>query len=278
MESKIDLNDPGKYRLLIRLQSPEEASFYIYSADSPEIGKYISLPLPKTSLFTENLKDAVFMHEELSLPYQQTDILVVNGFYTFVPEEVYAENINNKDFFLHFNFEEDTKNKKVLTNKINICKIENLFGVRKEEYEFLQRTFPDARYIHHITPLLQFFLKLRIIGEHGRVYVNLNNNDISVFCFRSNRIEAVNSYACNNINDAAYFILTLWDKLKFDQLSDGLHIAGIPEKKAELIPVLSRFIENVTPISNPLGGENHLTLPFDLQALLLNPVPVTKES
>lgn len=267
MEQKINFNQSEKYKLLFRVHSPNEASFYVFSEESACEGGYMMLDLPSSPLYVDNLKDAIFSHAQLSLNYESVQILVINNIYTFVPQSIYEENKEHQDAFLYFNFEDD-KNKVVLRNSITSCKIENIFGIPKQLYDFLQRTFPGAEYIHHVTPLLQYFLKQPTIGENGRIFVHMTNDDISVFCFRSNRVEAVNTFFCTDVNDAAYYILSLWDKLKFNQQNDGLHIAGLSDKKADLITVLSRFIENVTPVSNPVAGDNKLILPFDIQAYL----------
>lgn len=267
MESKIDFTKTDKYQLLIRLNWPNEASFYVYSEESPEAGYYEVLKLPPTAIFTESLKDAVFNNKYLSLNYAGTKILFSSGIYTFVPEEIYRPNEDQKETFFRFNFENIERNK-ILVDEIKICNIVNLYGVEKNLYDFLQRTFPFAEFTHYVTPLLQYFLNLRYPGEPGRMFVQAANNDLSVFCFRSNRIEAVNTFSCSDINDAAYFILTLWDKLRFDQLSDGLHVAGISEKKAELITILSRFVENVVPLNNPFSVKAQQEIPFDIQTFL----------
>lgn len=267
MEHNIDFTQPEKYQLLIRLHGLNEASFYVYSDKNPNEGVYFPLSFSKVPSFTESLKDAIFADKRLSLNYNKVHILIVNELYTFVPDDVYVENEDKKDLFLRFNFENIEKNV-ILTNKIDTCKIMNLFGIPRDLFDFLQRAFPYAEYVHHITPLLHYFLKIRTIGENARVYVHLTNSDVSVFCFRSNRIEAVNTFSYSDTNDAAYFILTLWDKLRFDQLSDVLHIAGFTENRTDLITILSRFVENVVPVSNPVHGENKYILPFDLQSFL----------
>jgi hypothetical protein len=267
MESKIDFTKTDKYQLLIRLNWPNEASFYVYSKESPETGYYEILKLPPTSIFTESLKDAVFNNKYLSLNYAGTEVLFSSGVYTFVPEEIYRPNEDKKESFFRFNFAGIEQNK-ILFDEIKICNVINLFGVEKNLHDFLQRTFPFASFTHYVTSLLQYFLNFRFPGESGQMFVQIANNDLSVFCFRSNRIEAVNTFSCSDINDAAYFILTLWDKLRFDQLFDGLHVAGASEKKAELITILSRFIENVTPLTNLFIGKTGQEIPFDIQTYL----------
>ena len=264
---KIDFDNPDKYQLLIRLHWPNEASFYVYSEEAPEAGYYEKLLLAPTALYIENLKDAVFNSEYLSLNYEKTRILLTSGSFTFVPDNIYRKNEPRKDSFFQFNFE-NADIDKILTDEIAICKIVNLFETNKNLYDFLQRTFPYAEYTHYITVLLQYFLKQRVIGEPGRMFIRIHNDDLSIFCFRANQIEAVNSFSCHDINDAAYFILTLWDRLRFDQLVDGLHVAGNSDKKPELITILSRFIENVIPMKNPLFGKNSADIPFDMQAYL----------
>ncbi|MCL1943092.1 MAG: DUF3822 family protein [Candidatus Azobacteroides sp.] len=267
MENKIDFGKPEKYQLIIWLRQPNEASFYVYSKESPDTGYYEELSLSSTSLFTESLKEAVFNNKYLILGYENTNILLASGFYTFVPEDIYRANEDEKDSFFRFNFE-NIDHKKILSDEVKICNIINLFEIEKTLYDFLQRTFPYARYTHYITPLLRYFSKQRIIGESGRVFIRISDRDLSVFCFRFDRIEAVNTFLCNDVNDAAYFILTLWEKLRFDRLLDGLHVAGTSDKKSELITILSRFIENVIPVSNPFPGKNPTEIPFDIQAYL----------
>jgi len=264
---KINSENSGNYQLLIRLHRPNEASFYVYSEESPESGYYEELKLSPTLPFIDSLKEAVFNSDYLPLFYAKTRILFTSGAFTFVPENIYQKNELRKESFFQFNFENADADK-ILTDEIELCKIVNLFETNKNLYDFLQRTFPYAEYTHYITVLLQYFLKRRIIGEPGRMFIRMHNNDLSVFCFRSNQIEAANSFSCHDINDAAYFILTLWDRLRFNQLVDGLHVGGTSDKKPELITILSRFIENVIPMKDPLPGKNISGLPFDMQACL----------
>ncbi|MDR2475006.1 MAG: DUF3822 family protein [Bacteroidales bacterium] len=264
---KIDFNQSKQYHLLLRLQRQSEASFYVYSQESPTDGHYEEIGIAKTSPYVESLKEAVFSNNLLSFNYKNIKIMIVNGLFTLLPAPFATGNTEDKKSFLQFNFE-DTQNKKTLVDSVAACGLENIFGLPLDTYNFLQRTFPFAEYVHYISPMLQYFANQKVLGEKGRVYLHVNNTEISVFCFNENRIEVVNTFPCTDTNDAAYFILNLWERMKFDPLKDGLHIAGLPDRKAELITVLSRFIANVVPENDLYYSKDSILLPFDIQSYL----------
>ena len=134
---------------------------------------------------------------------------------------------------------------------------------------FLSRTFPDARPIHHLLPLCEYYRHRQEEGTSvSRMYVHLLPNRMDVIIYRKGALCFANSFAFTGINDAAYFALAAWSQANLDAMSDEAQLIGDKDLREQLTPILRKYISCVVPAIFPVQamrlGDDAVKAPLDL--------------
>ncbi|WP_243350282.1 DUF3822 family protein [Parabacteroides sp. FAFU027] len=268
MQQKPDYSKSEQYTLSIRL-APGGFSFYLVDPVNEGAALYESFLLPKNQPVVNAIEEVVYKNEHLLLSYKKTELVVVSPFYTIVPAAF--SNIETGERLLSFTHENATG--KYFVNDFRKKEMVNHFAVNEDSYNFLTRTFALSKVIHYMTPMLEYFTERSRFGNYSKMYANLESDRIDLFCFHRNQLELVNSYACQNLNDAIYYTLYTWEKLGLHQVNDELHICGDAGLRSRMTPHLSKYIQRVLPLNPPtswyVAPADNKPLPLDLKTLSL---------
>lgn len=264
----IDLSHPEKYILTIRIH-PRQYSFSIYNPVENGSYFYFTIKGDKQTPAFANFKEAYYDNNFLSLPYRKIFILNYNPVFTCVPDIMFAE--KDKAEYMSLLFPEAKG--KLLCQNLQLLDFSLIHEIDEEAYEFMFRTFIDARYIHYTSPLITYFRSRVQLVNAGRMVVNLDQSGIDIVCFSRDNLLLVNHFDCSTVADMEYYILYTWKQLKFDQLKDFIYIAGDNGSRNELIERLKEYIHNLIPANIP--PEAHFErvetklIPFDQACLSL---------
>ncbi|MEI7675860.1 MAG: DUF3822 family protein [Bacteroidales bacterium] len=268
MHTILDFSKTEQYNLSIRVM-PDGFSFYIVDPFGGGKAVFQTFPFTKNKSQISQIEELLYQYEQLLLPYRKTDIIVVTPTFSFIPNELYLE--EKKEELISFQFRE--VDDKLLTNKIQRTPSTTLFAFDNKIYSFLLRSFSVNRVLHYTTPLVEYFAERSRFGNYSKLYVHIESNRIDLFCFERSRLKLVNSYAFKELNDAAYFVLNTWEKVGLHQTDDELHLCGNNELRAEISPLLKKYIKRVSPLNPPtdwyVAPANNDYLSTDLMTLAL---------
>jgi len=266
LSKKIHIDRPNRYILTIyvgkdhlsfSLHSPNERGSYIY--ENIAIGK-------NTNVFTV-FKEVYFDNELFSLPFQKIIIMYDTPVFTFVPNLLNAENY--KEDYLNLLFSE--KQGVTMNQSISDTGISVIYKMPEDILTFIVGSFDKPQFFHFSAPFIIYFLeKLERVNYH-RMVINLCEDRMDVFCFSRNTFLLGNSFSYNSVSEAVYYILFIWEQLKFNQMNDHLLITGNVEYGEKLYEKLKLYIRNIHSLS--VLPEIHYAgietghIPFELIAL-----------
>lgn len=133
---------------------------------------------------------------------------------------------------------------------------------------FINRTFDRARIHCHLGVLASYFARQSRQGNCDKIYAVIHGSNVDVLAFNATGLTAANSFVCPNINDAAYYILSLAKMLNFKAETDHLIVAGDAPLRASLLGRLRDFVANALPAILPAEAGT-ANLPVHLQILPL---------
>lgn len=246
----IDLNRPGKYNLLIEVH-PEQYSFMLYDWEDRQFDFYYKVPGSSESNDSfANFKEMLFNNEFFSLSFNKVYIINYATDFTYVPEILFREKDQKK--YINFLFHE--KSEYILSYVLKDQGIVIIHPIAQCVYEFFQRTFVNAKIIHHTAPLISFFQDNGSFLKNKRMVINKRGKGMDILCFSGNQFLLGNHFDIPLLNDAIYNTLFVWKQLKFDQHTDYLYIA---EDSRELFENLQKYIKHIY-FQESVGG-----LPFE---------------
>ena len=261
------MNRPERYVFALRVH-PDQFSFTLHEPENEASFFYYEIARGVNSDVFANFKQFFFENPLLASPFKRIYIMNYSGEFTFVPDFLYEK--ENEEELIRFNFSHFSG--KLLNQEVDRMKI--LHQMPKDTYQFLNRSFINPRFIHHLSPLIRYFQKKQQDVNASRLIVNLWNKDLDILCFSDDRFILGNHYRVEQIQEAVYYTLFVWKQLKLEQIQDTLFVLGIKEQKQQLISKLKPFIQNIISVDGPqqnpfVRTDMQYNIPFELSSLSL---------
>ena len=270
---------------IYKITPPEKTENYILSIRLRNDGCYFAISDPTTNnsykgqniVFPptgntplQSIEEAVYNQPVLLKTFRKTYIILQSSRFTLIPQSIEPE-ADKLNIYYDFCFPDHTD--KILCNEWQRNQLYNLFGVNKDIYAFLKRTFDNPLFLHQLTPLCEYFYKRSKVGNNSKMYIHLQKKWIDIACFNKKGLLFANSFEYGDIHDAAYYILNVWEQQGFDQEKAELQLTGDKEPRQIITRIAQEYIRQVMPSIFPpqlfkLGKET-LEAPFDLTVIPL---------
>lgn len=253
----------------VKMIDPEKADQYILSIRIQPDGIYYTIHHPELSDFfiskeikSENhsridlsfIEKAIYAEPILLNPFKKTFIIVSNDHFTWVPEEFFDPEEEN----ISYNYCFPGDQSRVLSSSLKDKSAYLLFGLDKEIYGFIQRTFGNITYLHSIGILCEFFKELHPERTTPEMYAHLQNKQLYLFCFDSSGLILANTFSCKTAEDIVYYILNVWEQLSMNQQQDRLSLMINMANPEQVNSILKKYIKNICSLSysNKANTEN----------------------
>ncbi len=257
----IDLNHTQENIMSIRLWSDG----FSFSLRNPHTGTPIewyreeSIDPASPLTYQQQLERAIGHYDLLQQNFKQIYIVVHSNHFMVIPAQ-YSDSEAN-DCFQHFVGSQLPET--VVANRLPQVEIQNLFGLDVELHLFLTQRYPHCTLLHHLSPLGNYLC----IKGHGvankRLYALLHKGDLEVICENEGELLLANTFSYNSTDDAAYYLLNIWQKLELNPYLDSIIVGGEPSERNELSQRLKTYIVEVMPfdLDTVYSGER---VPHDL--------------
>jgi len=138
---------------------------------------------------------------------------------------------------------------------------------------FIDRTFNYPTIYHRLTSLCEWFVSTNHGDKGGRMLLNMRTDGMDMVIARGGALQCATSYATRSADDAAYYALNAWRTYGLDQLTDEMQLTGSREVRAQMSPLLRRYVKYVMPAIYPAEamrlGRNAMQAPLELILLAL---------
>lgn len=253
------------YRLAIDLRDTD-MSYLIYHPGESTGYIYRHFRLTGTDPVKE-LEQEIYDHPELLQNYQAVRIFLPASQFLFIPDEF---RVPDEKVYFDFCFPENRK--EVFDEALPESGCHLLFGDLPQRVYFLQRTFPQAQLGHRLASLCEHFRKSAQKTESATLTACISHNEMDLFCYNRQGLVLANTYRFQQPNDAAFYLLTVWQQTGMDQRSDRLELWGEQETTAPVENIMREYIAQIyrpTEIAYPgASGTNAGDCPIHLSILM----------
>ena len=254
--------------LSIRI-STDGFCFCTYLPQQPNSVKYSYHDCDEATSLSANFESA---WEESGLgaqKYSNIQVIVASTEFTTVP----ADYDNSEEYATIYNccFPAAEKSIKILSNRLSAHNMTVLFAIDEELHERLCK-IGEITYYSPVSIILGFLTRYpREEKKHLTAY--LHGGKSLLIAMEEGRPMLMNGFASEETEDQLYYLLCIWNELKFSQLEDTLLLCGDTHADA-LEMVAKNFIRNIKRVNPREEFRSNLlnkieNTPFDLQTLLL---------
>lgn len=267
-EKSLDLNKSEQYNLSIRL-STDGFSFSIHTSSDNEEVLFKNYPVNTQRSMAANVKAFLNDTEIVKHPFAHVYILIHSQRYTPVPLEIYEDEQTEMLFYQNL---PKVNNEIILCNILGNSNTVVLFSVDKLTHIYLTDFFPEAHFFAAVSPQIEHLTLMSRHKKTNAIYANLHPDSMDVFCFEQKKLHLINSFTANGVNDRCYYILNIWQQLKYNQETDELHLIGNRDTIVEIQKVLADYIRKISIINhqaecNRSEPSDLKDIPFDMQSL-----------
>jgi hypothetical protein len=181
--------------------------------------------------------------KELSSVFNESDIIqkstqdtvsctIQNSAFTLIPNSIFQE--NESSTYLDFN-QSSIDSFEVTNNKLVKQEITNCFGIDKASKEILSGLFPNIKYLHIGSVLIDSLSD----GFH----VNFSSEkEFEVIVIENKKLLFFNCFIAENTDETLYYLSLVAEKLKFDIQKIKIGLSGMIGPKDENFLFWSQFI------------------------------------
>lgn len=214
------------------------------------------------------LEDAVFDTPLLTLDFGRVTIVVETKELLPVPEGLNED--QERTLFENCYPESHLK---VITENLPQHNAAIVFGINKEIWGFLHRTYPNGVIRSHLGQLCRYFQLYGGGGNGVRTYAVLRKGKVDVIALDGHKLLVANTMECQGLADVVYYILATRQTLGMP-VESSIYITGEAAERAAVAMQLRAFAPKVLPAVFPADlyslGKETQTIPLDLASTMLN--------
>ncbi len=237
----VDFSKSEQYTLSIRL-STEGFMLSVYNPLEGENFTFIEREVDETLSLTANIKKMFREVEWLNHTFRRVNVLMADKRFALIPLEFF-EDEQTETLFYHSHSARE--NELVQYNILRKNNAVVLFGMDKSSCNFLREQYPDIKFYSQASSLIESFSTKSRLGNSRKMYVNLRDAGMDIFCYDRGHLLLANSFECRETTDRIYYLLYTWKQLGFEALRDELHLSGNLSDKEALLPELKKYIRQV---------------------------------
>lgn len=138
---------------------------------------------------------------------------------------------------------------------------------------FLRRTFDTAEPAHPLAVLARWFGSRSLMGNSGKIFVNLNPGRADVFVYNHLGLAAATALPGSTPDELCYYTLALARNCGLASDDYEIHLAGDSAARTAAAAALRRFVSAVVPAIFPSAllayGQKAIAAPLELTILPL---------
>lgn len=263
-------NPNTAYSLSIRL-SADGFSFSLHTPSQEEEFSFIPYATRSSISVTANLKNAIASEQILQKSYERVNIILCESRYTVVPVDEFEE--SRAEELFRYNFPDDDGTV-VMFNTLPKNKAVLLFSVNKNAEAMIREQYPNCRFYHQMTPVIEHFYDKSFVGNNTKMFIYEHERCSDIFAFDRGRLLFTNTFPNRETDDSIYYYLFIWKQLAMSQENDEMHLVGTINNRQRLLTELRKYVRKVYLI-NPAMEFKHLKVaenadvPYDIKTLLL---------
>lgn len=217
---------------------------------------------------SQALQEAVYANPLLVAPFGRVDVLVRSPRFLLAPAADAAEVATEVAALFGW----DDADEETL-----ISEADGTYAVVSRAdtatVNFLRRTFGGVELRHPLAVLARWFGRRSLLGNSGKIYVNIGTGRYDLLTFNSLGLATATSLPAASPTDMCYYILAAGQTAGLRPDDCEIHLAGDPALRTALTAELRRFAPIVVPAIFPSAllayGQKALGAPLELSILPL---------
>lgn len=188
------------------------------------------------------LRELIQGNAVLNNIFKSVQAAVINERSTLIPNALFVKG-KEKEYlrFNHFITESD----EVLMYDLKGIEAKNIFAMPGEIHQLLLKYYPNAKFNHHSSPLLESLLTTYRNDSQEKLFVHVQAGHFEAVVMKGKELRFYNSFRYQASEDFIYYLLYVCDQLKLNPETIELILLGEVERHSALYSIVYKYIRNV---------------------------------
>lgn len=121
----------------------------------------------------------------------------------------------------------------------------SIYAADLNDYHLLKEKYPHAAFRHHSSIFVEYLLALHKSSDKNQVHVYVFENYMDVVALQAGKLLLYNRYAIQTANDFTYFLLWVYEELKFTPDSPCTFY-GVITEKSEQYALAQKYLPHIS--------------------------------
>ena len=200
-----------------------------------------------------NLRFETFLSETklYSQIFKSVHIIIDNSFFTIVPNVLFKE--SESDNYLKITHQLPV-NFIIKIDSLTLFESKNVFGVYAPLYYTISDYFHQFEFKHFVSLFIYQSAIFQKTKNEAAVYVYVNANNIIILAFENDKLIFSNSFNFKEKEDFVYYILLIYNQLKFKTENTPLYFSGNIDSSSPLYAIAYQYIGDLNFSQQKSGG------------------------
>ena len=194
--------------------------------------------------FLKNLKKAIKEDAYLNKNYKAVNLICSCKKFTLIPDDFF----DKRKLKTYFKFNQELLDKEEIHfNKIKSSNLYNVFVISSDITTYLVNQFPEIRFVHQGTPLINTYISKakKSKSEKPTVILNISLDNFDLLAIKAGKLHHYNYYQYRTETDLIYYVLNTFKHLDLDVNKTEIIILGTVEGGTSMHKLLKEFFANV---------------------------------
>ena len=187
--------------------------------------------------------------------FKSVQVGIVNERSTLIPNALFEKG-KEQDYlgFNHFLAKEDM----VHVYDLKSIEAKNIFSIPVEVFNAFRKHFPNAKFNHHSSPLLEGVLNAYKNQAEKKIFVHVQLSHFEIVVLQGKDLLFYNSFRHQASEDFIYYLLYVCEQLKLNPENTELILLGEVERNSAIYSIIYKYVRNIKfGTRNEMYGYGH---------------------
>lgn len=267
----LQLSHPEEWRIAIRVETGRITFAACCDAERDSLlCRSVDITPSDPNRAEADLENCVYDNPFFLQEFKQTRVIVPSTRFMIMPDDVAASREAAQAAFATLY---GAPAGDLLIDPMPRCRTALVHELPPGLLPFLNRTFYNPPVRHPLSAICEHFAGVARGAGVSRLCAYLHDRTADIALIKAGKLAFANSLPCASPDDAAFFILSVWNKHQLDQTRDEVQITGDKLAREAVTARLRQYIAYVMPALYPLSAmkiaKDAINAPFDLIITLL---------
>ena len=188
------------------------------------------------------IHEIVLQNDTMNNLFKSVQVGIISERSTLIPNAVFEK--GKEGSYLGFNLPEK-KNETALVYDMKSIPAKNIFSVPNDLITTFKKYFPNVKFNHHSSPLIENLMTTYKNQTGKRIFVHVQLSHFEIIILDGKELIYYNSFRHQSSEDFIYYLLFVMEQVELNPETAELTLLGEVERNSALYSIVYNYVRNI---------------------------------